>query len=350
MPQRPFRVFIPHDHVLEDVLDEVAVDLARGGVEVLRGPVSHPGQKTAFDPVDWPRLFGATDVAMFTSRCLAPGELLRAAPRLRGIVNAAIGLETVDLDTASALGIIVGHGAVPENFLGMAEAAVMLMLNLRLQLRKSEEVLQGTRPRPAARPQEQHARMVRGCTVGLVGYGRIASAVADRLRPFGVRLLAHSPTTRPERFAPDVEVVDLDALLERSDIVGLFAESNARTRGIIDAQALARMKPTAYLVNVARGDLVDEPALERALRGGRIAGAALDVFAEEPLPAGSPLRTLDNVILTPHLVGHTRELYAALAPAALDNIARILRGELPLHCKNPAAEGRWRARMYALDA
>ena len=117
---------------------------------------------------------------------------------------------------------------------------------------------------------------------------------------------------------------------------------------MVDARALALMTPDAYLLNLARGDLVDEAAVERALRERRIAGAALDVFQVEPLPVDSPLRTLDNAILTPHLVGHTRELYEALAPAALENITRILRGELPLYCKNPQTEGRWRERRAAV--
>jgi len=348
MPQTQQQVFLPRDHVLGQVLDGLAQDLTARGVRVVRGPESRPGEKFSYPPADWPRWFGATDVAVFTSRSIASAELMRAAPRLRGIVNVAIGLETVDLAAADELGIIVGHGAVPENYLGMAEAAVMLMLNLRYQLRATEQVLRGQRPRPAARPDAQHARMLRGSTVGMLGFGRIAGTVAERLRPFGVNMIAHSPTTKAERFPADVARVDFDTLMRESDIVCVFAESNASTRGMVGERALSLMKPSAYLLNVARGDLLDEAAVERALRERRIAGAALDVSVVEPLPMDSPLRTLDNAILTPHLVGHTRELYEALAPAALENITRILRGELPLYCKNPLVESRWRSRIAAL--
>lgn len=184
---------------------------------------------------------------------------------------------------------------------------------------------------------------------GLLGFGRIAGAVAERVRPFGVNMIAHSPTTRAERFPADVARVDFDTLMRGSDIVCVFAESNPGTRGMVGERALSLMKPTAYLLNVARGDLLDEAAVERALRERRIAGAALDVSVVEPLPMDSPLRTLDNTILTPHLVGHTRELYEALAPAAIENIMRILRGELPLYCKNPQVEQRWRDRMLQLE-
>ena len=348
MTDAQLQVFLTRDHVLEQILDDLALDLSALGIRVIRGPESRPGEKTLYPPEDWPRLFGKTDVAVFTSRGIASAELMRASPRLRGIVNVAIGLETVDLKAADELGIIVGHGAVPENYLGMAEAAVMLILNLRYQLRATEQVLRGQRQRPPARPEAQHARMLYRSTVGMLGFGRIAGAVANRLRPFGVTMISHSPTTRPDRFPEDVTQVDFDTLMRKSDIVAIFAESNSNTRGMIGKRALSLMKPTAYLLNVARGDLLDEAAVERALRERRIAGAALDVSQVEPLPMDSPLRTLDNAILTPHMVGHTLELYEALAPAALENITRILRGDLPLYCKNPHIEQKWRERLALL--
>jgi phosphoglycerate dehydrogenase-like enzyme len=340
MTQAAGKVYVCRDHVLDAVLDELAQALAAQGAEVVRGPPSVPGHVIEHPPQDFARLFGDVEVAVFTSRTKVPRALMEAAPRLRGIVNAAVGLETIDLDAADELGIAIGNGAIPENALGMAEAAVMLMLNLRYQLRVSEAILRENRPRPPARADAQHARMMRGATVGIVGLGRIGRAVAERLRPFGVRLLAHAPTAKPEDVPADVERVELDELLAEADIVGLFAASHAGNRHLIDARALSLMKPTAYLVNLARGQLVDEAALADALRERRIAGAALDVFELEPLPAGSPLRSLDNAILTPHLVGHTRELYEAMGHAALENVLRILRGEPPLHGRPARALGR----------
>lgn len=327
----PGKVFVCRDHVLDAVLDELAQSLAAAGAEVVRGPPSVPGSVIVHAPQDYARLFGDVDVAVFTSRTQVPRALMEAAPRLRGIVNAAVGLETIDLAAAEDLGIVVGHGAMPENSIGMAEAAVMLMLNLRYQLRATEDVLRGRRERPAARADAMHARTLRGATVGVIGLGRIGRAVVDRLRPFEVKVLAHAPTARAEDVPPDVESVDLDTLLGQSDIVGVFASAHAGNRHLIDARALSLMKPTAYLLNVARGQLVDEAALAIALSERRIAGAALDVFEIEPLPADSPLRELDNVILTPHFVGHTRELYEAMGRVAYENVTRILRGEPPLY-------------------
>lgn len=344
------RVFVCRDHVLDETLDQLADALVASGLEVTRGPATTPGVRLEYKPADYPGLFGEADVAMFSSRSLAPAPLLEFATRLRGVVYPTIGVETLDLDAAARLGLIVGHGAVPENYIGMAEATVMLMLNLRLQLKASEEVLRGQRPRPRPVAAAQHARMMRGSVIGLVGYGRIARAVVERLRPFGVTMLAYSPSTPTSHFASDVQPVSLEHLLTNSDIVGLFASAKPTSVRLIDERALGLMKCDAYLVNVARGELVDEAALAGTLRDKRIAGAALDVFQREPLPEDSPLRTLDNIILTPHMVGHTREVYEHFVPAALENIRRILRGDLPLYCKNLEVEPRWRQRLVSLEA
>jgi D-3-phosphoglycerate dehydrogenase len=342
-------VFVCRDHVLDPVLDGIAATLAGRGIEVVRGPAPVPGVKLVYPPASYAELFARAEVAMFSSRSIGSREVMAAAPRLRGIVNPTIGLETVDLDAANELGIIVGHGATPQNFLGMAEATVMLMLMLLYNPRASEEVLRGTRPRPKPVPQEAWARMMLGRTVGLVGLGRIGRGIVERLAGWGVRILAHDPYAVPDSVPPGVELVALDELLRESDIVSVLVAITAETRGLIGARELALMKPDAYLVNTSRGEAIDEDALYRALKSRRIAGAALDVFVVEPLPADSPLRTLDNVILTPHIVGHTREVFASFVPAAVENITRILAGEPPLHCKNPEIVPRWRSRIAALD-
>jgi D-3-phosphoglycerate dehydrogenase len=133
-----------------------------------------------------------------------------------------------------------------------------------------------------------------------------------------------------------------------SDIVGLFASLDAESRHMIDARRLALMKPSAFLVNVARGALIDESALIEVLAAHRIAGAALDAFETEPLPPDSPLRKLDNVILTPHQIGHTLEAEASLGPAAVENVVALLKGEVPPRLRNPQVlplwEQKWRGR------
>src|SRR5438445_10102731 len=174
-------VFICHDYMLIEVLDEIQARLERSGIEVLRGPQTAPGKKLVYSKESHTELFGRAEVMMFSSRSICSREIMLAAPRLRGIVNPTIGLETVDLAAANELGIIVGHGATPENFLGMAEATVMLILMLMYQPGATEDVLRGRRSRPKPTAKNAWARMLRGRTVGLVGLGRIARGVVERL-------------------------------------------------------------------------------------------------------------------------------------------------------------------------
>jgi D-3-phosphoglycerate dehydrogenase len=231
----------------------------------------------------------------------------------------------------------------------MAEATVMLMLMLAYNPKASQEVLQGLRPRPKPAPEHAWGRMMMGRTVGLVGMGRIGRGVVERLSGFGVKILAFDPYVKQEAVPPGVTMVDLDRLLRSSDIVSLLVSITPESRGMIGDRQLRLMKPTAYLINTSRGEAVDESALYRALKEKRIAGAALDTFVVEPLPAASPLRTLDNVILTPHMVGHTQDVFASFPTAAVENITRILRGEPPLYCKNPEIIPAWRKRLAELE-
>ena len=143
-------------------------------------------------------------------------------------------------------------------------------------------------------------------------------------------------------------MVDLPTLLRTSDVVSVHVTLTSETRHLLGAAELRLMQPHAYLVNTARGGVLDEQALSQVLRDGVIAGAALDVFEQEPVAPESPLRTLDNVILTPHMIGHSRELMAALPPAAAENVLRVLRGEPPLYVKNPEVLPAWRQRLAAL--
>jgi phosphoglycerate dehydrogenase-like enzyme len=152
------------------------------------------------------------------------------------------------------------------------------------------------------------------------------------------------------RDAQATRVADLLTLLRTSDIVNVLVELTAQTHGMIGMAELSAMRRDACLVNTARGAVVDEAALAQALRDGVIAGAALDAFAAEPLAADSPLRTLDNVILTPHTIGHTRELMDSFVPAAYQNVVRIAAGEPPLHFKNPQVLATWRERFARLIA
>ncbi|NPC58104.1 2-hydroxyacid dehydrogenase [Caenimonas soli] len=343
------RVFAVHDHMLEPLFDGIVEDLERNGVDVLRGPSSKPGDKPSVLPPSYMERLLQADVAMFSSRSLCTGEMLAAcAPSLRAVVNPTIGVETVDLAAAGELGILVGNGSTPENYIGMAEAAVMFMLNLFYGLRTTEQHLRENRPRPA--PDQVHARTLRGKTIGILGLGNIGRSVARLLQPFDVKVLAYSPHADPDSVPAGVQLASLDEVMARSDLVCICIAVTPSNRQLVNERTLGLMKRSAYLVNVARGDAIDEPALVRVLQERRIAGAALDTFALEPLPMDSPLRRLDNVILTPHAVGYTKENVDSLRAAAVENIRRVLAGLPPLHCKNPAAQKKWAARVAGMES
>jgi D-3-phosphoglycerate dehydrogenase len=163
-------------------------------------------------------------------------------------------------------------------------------------------------------------------TVGFLAFGRIAQEVAKRLAPFGLRLIAHDPYFNAAPGTPKVELVSFDDLLAHADCLSLHAPATKETAGIIGASALARMKPGAMIVNSARGELIDEGALAAALTEGRIGGAALDVFAAEPLPETSPLRSAPNTILTPHAAWYSDAAVARLQTLVADEITRALTG------------------------
>ena len=249
--------------------------------------------------------------------------LLDAARRLRAISNYAVGVDNVDLDAATARGIPVGNtpGVLTDT---TADLAVALMLGISRHLVEGDAYVR----RGEWRTWETGFLLghdLHGATVGILGFGRIGQAVARRLEGFGCEVLYSSRSGG----AP------LDELLERSDFVSIHSPLTPETRGLIGDGALARMKPTAYLVNTARGPIVDSHALARALHEGRIAGAALDVTDPEPLPADHPLLEAPNLLVLPHLGSATHATRERMADMAVDNLLAGLAGERMPHCANP---------------
>jgi phosphoglycerate dehydrogenase-like enzyme len=324
--------------------DQVTTLLEAAGCQVIRGPQPKPPALTIFPREEWPRLFSETDVMVVSPRDFCPKEVLAAAPRLRAVVSAVIGVDTIDMDAANNMGLIVGHGAMPENYLGVSESTVMLIAALLLDLPGKETLLRTNAPRPA----QLKARMVRGKTIGLIGIGRTARGVVERLAGWGVSLQAYDPYVPQEQAPAGVTLVDLPTLLRTSDVVSVHVTLTSETRHLLGEAELRLMRPHAYLVNTARGPAIDEHALYRVMQSGHLAGAALDVFEQEPLLPESPLRELDHVILTPHMVGHSQELMAAIPPTAAENVLRVLRDEPPLYVKNPEVMPAWRQRLAAL--
>ncbi len=265
--------------------------------------------------------------------------LLERGPRLRALVTPWIGVEGVDIAAATTLGIVVANGQVPENYLSMAEATIMLVLACLHNFPEKIDALRNNLPTPS----RQKARMLRGKTLGMIGFGNMARAIAQRLVNWEVSLQTYAPRLKAP-LPPGVARVELDELLRTSDVVCVLATLNAETRGLLTLEKLRLMKPEAVLVNTARGGIVEEAAICAIAQEGRLHKIALDVYEKEPLPLDSPLRGLSDVILTPHAVGHSREGAEAVPKTAIENIVRALAGQSPLYLLNPAVLPGWQRK------
>ena len=248
-------------------------------------------------------------LAMLTEQIDA--ELLDAAPRLRAIANYAVGYDNIDLAAARARGIAVG--VTPEVLTdATADLAFALLLAGARRFPEAQAAVIGGRW-GTWEPARWLGADVHGATLGIVGFGRIGRAVAKRAAGFEMTVLATRATP-------------LEELLERSDFVSLHCPLTAETHHLIDAEALARMKPTAILINTARGGVVDQPALVAALRTGTIAGAALDVTDPEPPQSDDPLLSAPNVIVLPHIGSATVATRSKMTEIAVENLLAALDG------------------------
>ncbi|MEO3870810.1 D-glycerate dehydrogenase [Nonomuraea sp. B12E4] len=302
----------------------VLTDAAMAEVARL-GPVTTGDEAPPDRDVLLARAAGATAVICTITERIDAEFLDAAGPGLRIVANVAVGYDNIDVRAAT------GRGVRVTNTPGVLDGATA-DLTMALILAAARRVLDGDRLLRQRTPWVWGPRMMlgldlgAGATLGVVGYGRIGRAVARRARAFDMKILA-TPSSTPTGDDP-VEIVDLDTLLTRSDVVTLHCPLTPATRHLIDARALALMKPTAVLVNTARGGVVDERALVEALRAGRIAAAGLDVFEGEP-QVNPALLELDNAVLTPHIGSAgtvTRERMCGLAVA---NVADVLSGSAP---------------------
>jgi glyoxylate reductase len=263
-----------------------------------------------------------------------------AGPQLQVISNYAVGFDNVDAAEATRRGIPVGNtpGVLTETTADLTFALLMAA---------ARRVVEGDKYTRAGHwrtwgPTLLLGRDIFGATLGLVGFGRIGRAVARRARGFDMRVLFHDPiVAADDPFAAEIsaQAVDLDTLLGESDFVSLHTLLNEETRHLIDADAFAKMKPTAILVNTSRGPVVDPHALYTALVGGQISYAALDVTEPEPIPADSPLLGLDNIIIVPHIGSASVATRGKMAQMAAENLIAGLKGERLPNCANPEAYG-----------
>jgi D-3-phosphoglycerate dehydrogenase len=259
-------------------------------------------------------------------------SVLRAAPDLRVIARTGVGYDAIDVAAATELGIAVCN-APGVNRQSVAEHTFALML---AHARRLGAVLASTR---AGRWERPAGTELAGETLGVVGLGAIGAAVAQIGRAFGMHVLAHDPfvgAARAEELG--IELLELEALCERARYITLHLALTDATRGIVDAALIERMRPDAVIINTARGPIIDQAALVVALEAGSIGGAALDVVEREPLAEDHPLRTLDNVILTPHIGGSTAQARARSAQTAATSVLQALRGETPATLINTSVQ------------
>lgn len=257
----------------------------------------------------------------------------RGAADLVVIGRSGAGYDKIDLDACTANDVAVFN--VPDALdHSTASTALMFLLALAKRLPEQDRI---TREGRWDLQAEVLGSEIRGRTLGIIGLGRSGRELARLAAPFDMRVLAYSPRAEPEvARGVGASLTSLETLLREADFVTIHCRLTPDKRGLIGAEQLAMMKPTAYLVNVARGEVVDEAALSTALAERRIAGAALDVFETEPLPKDHPLIALDNVILTPHWSASTRDVWAATGAATAEGMLRAARGELPDNVVNPA--------------
>jgi len=251
-------------------------------------------------------------------------EVLTQFTRCKAIGRFGLGVDNIDLVAAKEKGMAVNY--VPDYCIReVSDHAMALLLALIRKIPLSNKLVQSGRwEMPAVVP----IRRIEGTVLGLVGFGHIPRLLAPKAQAFGIRVIACDPYAKPEVFkTAGVESVDFDTLLQSSDYVSVHAPLLAATRGMMNAAAFAKMKKGAYIVNTARGPLIDEPALVAALDSGQIGGAGLDVVASEPLAKDSPLLGRDNVIISPHTAFYSIEALNELQTKCATDVARVLSGE-----------------------
>jgi len=262
--------------------------------------------------------------AILVTYAKLPRELVTQLTRCKAIGRFGLGVDNIDLPACKEKGIAVNY--VPDYCIHeVSDHAAAMLLSLIRKIPLSNKVVQAGRwEMPVVVP----IRRIQGTVLGLLGFGNIPRLVAPKAKAFGMKVIAFDPYAKPELFKnAGVESVDFDTLLKTSDYISVHAPHTPQTRGMVNAEAFAKMKKGAYIVNTARGPLIDEPALIAALDSGHLGGAALDVVAVEPLAKESPLLGRDNVIITPHTAFYSIEALDELQSKCASDVARVLSGE-----------------------
>jgi D-3-phosphoglycerate dehydrogenase len=283
--------------------------------------------------------------ALLVTYAKVTAEMIGEMRRCRIIARFGIGVDNVDIAAATNAGIVVTR--VPDYCIDeVSDHTMALLLALARKIPfANSRVHTGRWEMPAVVPIYR----LRGSVLGLVGFGRIPQLVAPKAKGFGLKVISYDPFASEETMNnAGVEKVDFPELVSVSDHISIHCPLVPETNHLFDANVFQRMKPTAYLINTARGSIVDEEALAQALDRGQLAGAALDVLSQEP-PTGSPLLGRDNVILTPHMSFYSAESLVDLQSKAAEEVVRVLTGEVPNNPVNPEALKSSRERFAALN-
>lgn len=322
--------------------------IAEAGIARLR-EVADVEVKTGLSPDELKAIIGEYDALAVRSETKVTADVLAAATRLQIIGRAGVGVDNIDVQAATRQGIVVVNS--PEgNTIAAAELTVAMLLALSRQIPQADASLRAGR----WERKKFLGTEVYGKTLGIIGLGKIGGEVAHRARAFGMTLIAYDPFATEERAADyGAALVTLDELYRRSDFITLHVPLNDQTRGLIGAEQIAKMKDGVRIINCARGGLVDEQALAEAIRAGKVAGAAFDVFRQEPPPPDHPLLLLSENVVTPHLGASTEEAQVNVALDIAEQIADVLAGKPPRAAVNMPAlspEALALARPYLLLA
>jgi D-3-phosphoglycerate dehydrogenase len=312
----------------------IAEPLAPAGIELFR---SQAGWTTIVsNPKEYAQHLADADALLVRSAVQVDRAVLAKAPRLRVIGRAGVGVDNVDLDAATEAGVLVMN-TPGGNAVSVAEHTLALMLAMARHVPRADASTRGGK----WEKKKLMGNELRGKTLGVIGLGSIGREVVKRARAFEMRILAHDPYVTP-KVAQDLgaELADLSQLYGASDYITLHVAATPETEGMLSAEAFRQMKTGVRIVNCARGELVNEAALRDALASGKVAGAALDVFATEPPPAGYPLFQIDGMVATPHIAGSTEEAQEIVGVRIAEQVVEYLTTGIAIHAVNMPAVSR----------
>lgn len=262
-------------------------------------------------------------------------EVFDAAPKLKIVAQMAVGFDNIDVTEATERGIYVTNtpGVLTDT---TADFAWTLLMAVGRRVVEADNYVRGGKWKVGWHPMMLQGRDIYGATLGIVGLGRIGCAIAKRAKGFDMKVLYYDVIRRPDFEKEfDIEYTELDKLLPQADFITINTPLTKETHHLVDEKKLKSMKKTAYIINNARGPIVDEKALYKALKEGWIAGAALDVFEQEPTPIDNPLLRLDNVVVAPHISSASYETRAKMAEMVAENLVAFFEGKTPPNLVNP---------------